>query len=451
MPTETLHLLVQFAAGTSDADRTAIARDLGGTIEGEIRPLGVTRLAITVERGTDPEAVLRAIAANRKVTTAEQDARVHLDGTPNDQYWDTDPFVGLGQWGAKKVMLERALDLVTTLQPVIVAVIDTGVDAEHPDLAGVVLPGTTILSSQSTGCAADAVGTDDNSHGTHVAGIIAADANNGIGIAGIAPNARILPIKALDCTGSGSLADVAQAITYAVDHGARVINISLGASTDSVTLESAVQYAVRRNVLIVAAVGNCGLISSRCLDTENLAEYPGASSGVLGVAATSPDDSIASFSTRGAQVALSAPGVRILSTTPHYPTFQSRRGSTMNYAAFSGTSQATPFVAGAAAFLLGVDASLTASGVADRLKTTADDLGASGVDPTFGAGRIDLVRAVIASLPAFSAQYDTSFVPRWVLNGTSFVAKVAITNTSRSTWSSTGGAPVELSYHWLDA
>lgn len=453
-PTETLHVLVHFAPGTSTAERVSTVREVGGTIEGEIPAIGVTRVAITIERGSDPASVLRALAAHRDVKVAEPDARVHLDWTPNDPYWSTDPYVGLGQWGDKEIALDKARDMTGALQQVIVAVIDTGVDAGHPDLAGVVLPGVTILSAQSSGCAADAIATDDNSHGTHVAGIIAADANNGIGIAGVAPNARILPIKALDCTGSGSESDIAQAITYAVDHGARVINISLGSSSDSATLEAAVQYATAHNVLIVAAVGNCGASaanSSRCLYTANLAEYPGASPGVLGVGATSTDDSIATFSTQGPQVAVSAPGVRIVSTTPRYPTYQSARGTTLSYAAFSGTSQATPFVAGAAALLLGIDPTLTAQLVADRLKTSADDLGVPGTDVAYGAGRIDLARAVTATLPTFSAKYDTSFTTRAATSGSRYVAKVAVTNTSQATWPASGSTPVRLSYHWADA
>ena len=451
---KTIHLLVHFTPGTSAIERAAIARAVGGRIEGEIAPLRVTRVAITVEGSADPSSVLSLLAAQPRVGSVERDARVHVDWTPNDPYWSTDPYVGLGQWGDRKIGLERARDLVETLAPVVVAVIDTGVDAGHPDLAGVVQRGVTILSAQSVGCNADEVGTDDNSHGTHVAGIIAADANNAIGIAGVAPNARILPIKALDCTGSGSVSDIAEAIVYAVDHGARIINISLGASSDSTILEAAVQYAVDRDVLIVAAVGNCGSAggeASRCFYTADLPEYPGASPGVLGVGATSSDDSIASFSTQGAQVALTAPGVRILSTTPHYPTYQSRRGAPMNYAVFSGTSQATPFVSGAAAMLLGVDPTLSATQVAERLRSSAVDLGAPGRDPAYGAGRLDLAHAVAVTESVTSASYDTSFVPRSVTAGASFVAKVALTNTSRTTWPASGAAAVELSYHWVDA
>ncbi len=451
VPTGTAHVLVHFAAGATDADHAAAAAAVGGVIESELRGIGVIRIAAPIERASDLASLIAVIGSRPGVRVVEPDVRVHVDFTPNDPLWNTDPYVGLGQWGEKKILLDRALDLVTATTPVTVAVIDTGVDPGHPDLAGVLVPGTTILSSQTTGCNADAIGTDDNSHGTHVAGIIAADSNNGIGIVGIAPNARILPIKALDCTGSGSISDIAQAIIYATDHGARVVNISLGSSSDTATLQAAVQYAISRNVLIVAAAGNCGVASTRCLNTQNLPEYPAAYAGVLAVGATSTDDSIASFSTQGPQLGVSAPGVRIVSTTPHYATYQSDRGGTLNYAAFSGTSQATPFATGLAALVMGMDPTLTATQVLQRLETTADDLGVPGTDPAYGAGRINALRAVTATLPAFGARYDTSAVAKSATAGLVFTPRVTLTNTSPGIWSAGGTNPVHLSYHWLDA
>jgi subtilisin family serine protease len=450
-PTEDVHLLVHFARGASSDDRAAAVAAIGGSIEGEIPALGVTRVVAAIERGGDPAHLIAALESRSDVALVERDARVHLDFSPNDPMWNTDPFVGLGQWGAKKIQLDRALDLVGSAAPVTVAVIDTGVDATHPDLLGRVLQGTTLLASQTGGCNADAIGTDDNSHGTHVAGIVAANANNAIGIAGIASNAKILPIKALDCTGSGSVADIAQGIVYAVDHGARVINISLGSSTDSATMQSAVSYATSRSVIVIAAAGNCGSLSMRCFNTLNLPEYPAATPGVIGVGATSIDDQIASFSTQGPQVAVSAPGVRIVSTVPHYATYQSDHGGPMNYAAFSGTSQATPFVSGLAALLLGIDPTLTTAQLASRIATTADDLGVPGIDIGYGAGRINAFRAVSASAPSFAARYDTSGAPRSATAGATYAAKVTLTNTSPGAWPATGTSAVKLGYHWLDA
>ncbi len=454
VPAETTaYVLVHFAGGTTDADHAAAAAAVGGVVVAELRAIGVTRIAAPVERAGGLGSLVAALASRPGVSIVEPDVRVHVDFAPNDPLWTTDPYVGLGQWGAKKILLDRARDLVTTVAPVTVAVIDTGVDATHPDLAGVVLAGTTYLASATPVCLSGPypIGTDDNSHGTHVAGIIAAGANNGTGIVGVAPNARIMPIKALDCTGSGSISDIAQAIVYATDHGARIVNISLGSSSDTATLQAAVQYAINRNVLVVAAAGNCGVASTRCLNTQNLPEYPAAYAGVLAVGATSMDDTIASFSTQGAQVGLAAPGVRIVSTTPHYRTYQSDHGTTTDYAAFSGTSQATPLVTGLAALVMGMDPALTAPQVIERLRTTSADLGAPGADGAFGAGRIDALRAVTATLPAFGARYDTSAVARSATSGTLFTAKVTVTNTSPGLWPAGGANPVRLSYHWLDA
>jgi len=228
-PAETVRILVHFRAGTTEGDHAAAAASIGGVVELEIRALGVTRIAAPLERGLAVTTLVDAIWARPSVAFAEADGRVHLRFTPNDPLWATDPYVGLGQWGARKIFLDRAWDLVTSPQPVTVAVIDTGVDAGHPDLAGALLTGVSFLSSQSGGCNGDAVGTDDNSHGTHVAGIVAARSDNAIGISGIARNARVLPIKALDCAGSGAVSDIARGIVYAVDRGARIVNISLGA------------------------------------------------------------------------------------------------------------------------------------------------------------------------------------------------------------------------------
>jgi len=192
-------------------------------------------------------------------------------------------------------------------------------------------------------------------------------ATTATGVAGVAFGVKILPIKALDCQGSGLMSDVASGVIWAADHGARVINISLGSSAGQATLQDAIRYAVAHNVLVVAAAGNCGVLSSRCT-TVNEPQYPGAYPEVLAVAATDENDGHASFSNTGAYVGISAPGVRIFSTTPTYPTTLSRAGSPTSYAAFSGTSQATPMVAGVAALLLSREPSLTPAQLTTRLR-----------------------------------------------------------------------------------
>ena len=450
-PTSGARILVQFRSGTTALEREDAVHSIGGVIEREIPSLDVARIVAPQGLGEDPATAANAIARDPRVASAEPDVRVHLAFTPNDPLWSNDPYVGLGEWGPRKILLDRAWDLTGGAQPVTIAVLDTGVDTTHPDLAGVLLPGVRFVTGPAPSCAPSTTVLDDNSHGTHVAGIIAAVGNNGIGISGAAPNARILPLKVMDCTGSGTVGDIAEAIVYAADHGARIVNVSLGSSSASTTLAAAVSYALAHDVLVVAAAGNCGQTSPSCLGMSNAAEYPGAYPGVVAVAATTTTDTIAAFSTRGPQVAIAAPGEHIVSTTPTYETYQSARGATLRYASFSGTSQATPFVSAVAALVMGMDPALTAPEVAARLRGTADDLGLPGIDIAFGAGRVNALRAVSASLPTFGARYDTSAVPRTAAGGVTFAAKVTLTNTSQSIWTAAGTGPVRLSYHWLDA
>ena len=447
-----MRLLVRFSPAASPEERARAVASVGGVVDREIGPLGFVRIILpggANDAFGDGDAVAAYLSKDPAVLGAELDATVHLSFTPNDTYYLNDPFVGLGQWGIRKAQVDRAWDIVRGSANVKVAVIDTGVDAAHPDLSAALLPGTTFLSQPSAGCAFAT--NDDNGHGTHVSGIIAAAGNNGAGIAGVAFGARVLPIKALDCSGTGSLSDIAQGIVWATDQGARIINVSLGSSSDSQTLHSAVQYASNRNVLVVAAAGNCGTLSGTC-SSLNEASYPAAYAEALGVGATDVDDTRAFFSTVQTYVGVAAPGRKIVSTTPTYDTYLSRNsGVTKSYGALSGTSQASPFVAGVAALLLSQEPALSARQLIDRLKSTADDLGAPGVDPSFGVGRVNALRAVSAGAPTYGATYDTSGVPRAAIAGGKLSATVRVTNTSSFTWSATGTNAVRLVLQWTDA
>src|SRR2546427_6137312 len=378
-------LLVRFSPRATPAERDAAVRSVRGVAEAQIPALGVPRVAVAApEAFTDARSAADRLSGQTGVVWAEPAAAASADFTPTDPLYARDPYTGLGQGGIRKAAVDQAWDIVRGSPGITVATIDTGVDPGHPDLAEALLPGVTFLSQVSPGCGAPT--TDDSSHGTHVAGIIAAKGNNATGIAGVAFGVRILPLKALDCTGAGASSDVAQAAVYATDHGARIINISLGAPTRSQTLQDAVDYARARNVLVVAAAGNCGQVAPEC-PTVNQVQYPAGFPGVLAVAATNPDDTRAPFSNQGADVGIAAPGSRIVSTTPTYPTYLSARGATTGYAAFSGTSTAAPFVSGVAALLLSKDPSLKGDQLAARLRESADDLGAVGADTSFGAGR----------------------------------------------------------------
>ena len=458
VPVNAPRLLVRFAPGASAAARAAAVAAIGGTIDRDLPALGAARIALTDEASDlfgDSPAAVAVLARDPAVAHVEADRVLRTSFTPNDSLFVTDPAFGVGQWGLRKAQVDRAWDVVRGSAAITVAIVDTGIDAGHPDLTGAVLPGATFVSSPSSGCTPGTT-NDDNGHGTHVAGIVGANGDNGQGVAGVAFGVRILPVKALDCQGAGLLSDVASAITWAADQGARVINISLGSDADSPTLHDAIRYAALRNVLVVAAAGNCGDPSrtypNPTCPSLNAVEYPGAYPEVLAVGATDLNDTHAAFSNTGAYVGLSAPGVTILSTVPTYPTTLSGSSGQTTYAAFGGTSQASPLVAGVAALVLSREPGLTVAQLAERLRTTADDLGAAGTDPVFGAGRVNALRAVGASTStSYGAAYDLTAVAQLAIAATPFVATVGLTNRSGFAWSAGGSNPVRLAYHWSDA
>jgi hypothetical protein len=209
-----------------------------------------------------------------------------------------------------------------------------------------------------------------------------------------------------------------------------------------------VKYAQDKGLLVTAAVGNCGSLTTRCSQLNEI-NYPAGYPGVLGVAATTNDDRRASFSTQAPFVSIAAPGDRIVSTTPTYSTYQSERGLAKNYAVFSGTSQASPFVAAVAALIFSANPKLTAEQVADRLKATADDLGAPGFDTSFGAGRVNALRALSAPGGTYGAVYDTAKVADSAPAGAPFTPTIKLTNTSNFTW--IANSTVRVSYHWIDS
>jgi thermitase len=260
---------------------------------------------------------------------------------------------------------------------VTIAIIDTGVDLAHPDLQTNLLSGYDFWDY-------DTVPQDGNGHGTNVAGIAAA-ALNGVGVAGVAPTAKILPVRVLNNQGLGYISDIADGITYAADR-AQVLNLSLGGTISSTTLLNAINYAANtKGRLVVAAAGNCGDSNypyNGCT-SQNQPIYPAAYPNVMAVAATTSSDTRASFSNVGSYVDIAAPGYNIYNT--YY-------GNSYTYE--SGTSQATPHVSGLAALIWAKNPSYTAAQVWSRITSTAVDLGAAGVDTSFGAGRIDVQQAL---------------------------------------------------------
>lgn len=262
----------------------------------------------------------------------------------------------------------------------VVAVIDTGVQATHPDLKGRVMKGYDFIGG-------DRSANDGNGHGTHVAGVIAANAGNRRGIAGLAPSSRILPVRVLDSAGNGNTLTVARGINYAVRKRADVINLSLAGTQSDVHIEAAVRNAIRRGVVVVAAAGNQGCAAPTA--------FPAALPGVIGVGATDRRGRVASFSNCGSYVDVVAPGVSIRSTMIKRPGpgLPCTYGS--SYCSLSGTSMASPHVAAAAAILVSrTRHRLGVTTMSKLLTTRADDRGVPGYDTVSGYGLLNVRRTL---------------------------------------------------------
>jgi type VII secretion-associated serine protease mycosin len=291
------------------------------------------------------------------------------------------------QWGLTRLRAERTWRLGRA-EGQVVAVVDSGVDATHPDLAGVVTRGVDLVDRGDGR-------RDPYGHGTHVAGIIAARAGNRIGVAGLADGATILPVRVLTASGKGWMSDIALGVVYAVDHGASVVNLSLAGPHDIPALQAAVRYAQGRGVVLVAAAGNERQHGDPVM-------YPAAYPGVLAVAATDTDDTSADFSETGSYVSLAAPGVRIAATYPKN-----------RYVFLSGTSAAAPFVSATAALVRAAQPRLAGDQVVARLLATAEDLGGAGRDHQFGAGLVDPFAAVAGAVPDVTGiTQDAADLPR---------------------------------------
>lgn len=307
----------------------------------------------------DPDLDVIAVEPDRPVSTQVVAA---TGGDPyRSQQWALDDLRAEGAWPT------------STGSGVDVAVVDTGVTGTHPDFAGRICSGVAFLDSNGVAMTGQGA-TDGNGHGTHVAGIAAAGSGDRVGIAGVAPSAHLIPVRVLDAAGHGSSSDVARGITWAVDHGAEVVNLSLG-GPHSVAVDTAVAYAESHHVVVVAAAGNDG--------PTGPANYPAALPTALAVGSYDEGGGISWFSTGGAYVDVAAPGSGIVST------YKDGRWTYM-----SGTSMATPHVSGTVALLLAAAPSLTPAQVRARLTGTAVDAGPIGHDDEYGWGRIDPLAAL---------------------------------------------------------
>ncbi len=349
-----------------------------------------TRWVVTSQGPTGPVftsvSAVGSAAAQQQVrgaSAAERDVRVLATDVPKAR-----------QWALNRVQFDKAW-AVSRGAGVVVGVIDSGVDASHPDLAGRVLRGATFLGA---GYEHHQGQTDVAGHGTHVAGIVAASPASPTGVSGGAPAATVLPVRVLDEDGAGWGSDVATGIVWAVDHGAKVLNLSFGSTTPSAALQAAVAHARKKGVVLVAASGNDG--------ADGPISYPAAYPGVLAVGAIDPGDVAVPFSTTNPYVGISAPGESVLSTVP-------RVVDPSRLAERSGTSMATPYVAAAAALVVAAQPALTGAEVVARLQETAQDLGPAGRDDAYGSGLVDPARAVgqatAALPPRLPAPTDLAF------------------------------------------
>jgi subtilisin family serine protease len=348
-----VRLVVTFEAGTPSGRADAVAAASGGTVVDSLPQLGVR----VVELPAPAVANARGRwARSAEVAQVEMDGLLAVDWLPTDPLWAQ-------QWEQRQIRTPGAWDLTRGTATTIVAVVDTGVQPNHPDLVGKLVAGYDFVNT-------DSAPADDNGHGTAVAGVIAAVASNGVGVSGTCSGCRVMPVKALGANGQGYWSVAAKSIMWAADHGADVINLSFGGSTGGSTLGNAVAYARSKGVVVVGSSGNSGVTS---------AFYPAAYPGVISVAASNDLDHRYSWSNYSTSwVTLAAPGC----------TWSTKRTST--YGSFCGTSAAGPVVAGVAALVESKKPSLTRAQIEEILRT------ATVKTPTAYTryGRIDAYAAV---------------------------------------------------------
>lgn len=353
-------LVAQARSGASEQLVRTVIGQHGGTVLKKIG--GINAFVISVPEAAAPQ-IQRALDATGVFTFVEPDSLGHSGSTPNDPDYPS-------QWHLGTIQASTAWNVTQGSFSTSIAIVDSGVYSAHPDLFAKIVPGWNFLTASSNTA-------DDLGHGTAVAGTAAAMTGNATGVAGVCWNCSIMPLVVLNSSDYATYSDIASAITYAADHGSRIINVSIGGSSSSSTLQSAVTYAWNKGAVVFASAMN---------NSSSTPYYPAACDYAVAVSATEPNDTLASFSNYGNWISVSAPGDNILTTQ-----------SDGSYGYWYGTSFASPIAAATAALMLSVNPALSAPNLVNMLEQTATDLGAPGFDPYFGWGRINASSAVSAA------------------------------------------------------
>jgi thermitase len=391
-------LLVGFHAGVTDNEAQDVYRPHGGTKIEKLWGLNIHRIRLAPSQ---LQSVEGALASRPGVKFVERNRRLAPAMDTSDPLYSS-------QWHLPKISAPAAWDIAGGASPITIAILDSGVEASHPDLAGELVAGYNFYSSNTDT-------SDVYGHGTRVAGAAAAIGNNSIGVTGVAWNARIMPIRVSDTTGYAYYSTIASGLTWAADHGARVMNVSFSGVAASSAISSAAQYVRGKGGVVVVAAGNCG-----CIDATPENPY------LISVSGTDSNDTLAGWSSQGNYVDVAAPGVGILTTD---------WGN--GYASVSGTSFSSPITAGVVALMMSVNPTLSPSDVTTLLEANADDLGTPGWDQAIGYGRVNAYRAVAAagaSIPVPDTTPPTATITSpatgSALAGTVTVAVAASDNTN---------------------
>ena len=385
-------LLVKFDPGTTDAAIRSAVAAAGGRIEA---PAGDTGYVKVTADDVPAAEVAARLEGSTLVGEVGPNTIRYAAAIPNDaNYSQQSAYL-------QAMNLPAAWDITTGNDSMIMAIIDSGVQLNHPDLAGRLVPGWDFVNR-------DADPSDDFGHGTMVAGIAAASTNNNRGVAGATWQGKVMPIKVLDSRGQADDEDIAAGIRWAVDHGASVINLSLGGPGEGTgILQQAVDYATRNNVVVVAAAGNDG---DKGVLAATAPHFPAACNGVIAVGATDAAGNHASFSSYGAWIDVVAPGA--VSEFPARGISTTMRGS--SYGSGSGTSFSAPLVAGVAFLMRAANPNANQATISSRLTGSTRDLGPAGFDAVYGYGMVDAAAALNAVAGAFSSA-STNGSGYWML------------------------------------